>query len=198
MNGLTQKLKTTLVVGAVAALAGCSAAPLIDSGDALTEASTESTSTLVFGKFELVRNGHSASLGNGLFSSSATLHVDAADGSRAIVGQVGDGGTFEFSLQPGEYRVTSIGFHNRGEKVETDVSLAFSVPKGSNAVYIGTLTLETVFDSGYYGLNGAVEDFTVSDDCRTDCAERLTQLDLSTDAAIVALMRADSHVASAD
>ena len=198
MKGLTQKLKALILAGAVAALAGCSMAPMVDSDDVLAEASAESVDSLVFGKLELIRNGHAANLGGGLFSSSATLHVDAADGSRRFVGQVGDGGEFEFALQPGEYRVTNIGFHNRGEKVETESNLAFVVPEGSNAVYIGTLTLETVFDSGYYGLNGAIEDFTVSDDCRTDCADRLTQLQLSTDAAIVALIRAESHLASAD
>ncbi len=81
---------------------------------------------------------------------------------------------------------------------QTDTNIAFVVPEGHDAVYIGTITLETVFESGYYGLIEAIHDFDVSNDCLSDCADRLTQLQLSTDAAFVALMREESHLASAD
>jgi hypothetical protein len=161
------------------ALAGCSTtAGTIDSGDKLAKAANGSDS-VVFGKFTLVRNGEEAKLNDGMFATTASLHVIREDGQGKIVGRVGKDGEFAWALAPGDYRITTIDFDNRGEREETASSLAFTVPADGKPVYIGTIRLEASFDNGYYGTNGAVDDFFVKNDCATDCARRLEALGLS-------------------
>lgn len=178
---MTRLIRNTAVVLAALAtitLAGCSTtAGTIDNGDKLAKAANGSDS-VVFGKFTLVRNGAEAKLNDGMFATTASLHVVGEDGQGKIIGRVGKDGEFAWALAPGDYRISTIDFDNRGEREETSASLAFTVPADGKPVYIGTIRLEASFDNGYYGSNGAVDDFFVKNDCATDCARRLEALGL--------------------
>lgn len=195
MTRLTRNF--TVIVGALAAaaLAGCSTtAGTIDNSEELARVSNGADS-VVFGKFTLVRNGEEARLGDGMFATTASLHVTSADGQGSIIGRVGKDGEFAWALAPGDYRITTIDFDNRGDREETGANLAFTVPADGKPVYIGTIRLEASFDNGYYGTNGAVDDFFVTNDCATDCARRLEALGLPAMAMHVGVVEAQYRLA---
>ncbi len=171
---------------AAAMLAGCGTTASIETREDL--ASVDSGS-VVFGKFRLVRNGEEANVGNGMFGTSALIHVENQSVEHSIVGKVGDNGEFAWALEPGKYAIKSIAFDNRGERQETDAHFTFTVEPGQKAVYIGTILLEASFENGYYGMNGSVDDFSISNDCSTDCQARLTALGLSMDDMAVEVMQ---------
>jgi hypothetical protein len=177
-------------------MSGCAnTAKTIDSGAELAGATSAAADTVVFGKFRLVRNGHEAKLGTSLFANTATLHLYERNGNEQFVGKVGQDGEFAWVLKPGTYRVSGIGFYNRGEKVEPVTDFTFDVPENERAIYVGTVTLETSFDSGYLGVNGTVDSYTIANDCATDCASRLENLGLPADGVMIALMQDNSRYA---
>jgi hypothetical protein len=198
MNGISRNITATLSLCllALAGLSGCAnTASTIDTGADLAKATSAQTDNVVFGKFRLVRNGYEAKLGTSVFANSATLHLYQQDGNEKFVGKVGSDGDFAWVLKPGSYRVSSIGFYNRGDKVEPVTNFTFTVPADHDAIYVGTITLETTFDSGFLGVNGTVDRYTVANDCATDCAPRLEQLGLAETGATVSLMQDNSHFA---
>lgn len=198
MNGISRNIVATISVCllALVGVSGCAnTASSIDSGAELAKAASAPSDTIVFGKFRLVRNGYEAKLGTSVFANSATLHLYQQDGNEKIVGKVGRDGEFAWVLKPGSYRVSSIGFYNRGDKVEPVTDFTFNVPAEQEAIYVGTITLESTFDSGFLGVNGTVDRYTVNNDCEMDCANRLEQLGLSADSATVALMQDNSQFA---
>ena len=193
-NGHRIALCTTVVMAL--GLSACSTMTSIESGEQLAEAAAGEP--LVFGKFRLVRNGNEADLGTGLFANRATLRMVNGKDDREILGQVGNDGEFAWTLAPGRYRLTAIDFDSRGERETADTSFTFVVPADHKAVYIGSITLEATFESGYYGLNGMVDDYVVTNDCAADCAGRLDRLGLSMDDMTVALLTEQYHLARTD
>ena len=198
MTRLTKKFMFVAAALAATALAGCSTTTgTIDNGDKLARVAKTSDG-VVFGKFTLVRNGEEAKLNAGLFATTASLHVAGEDGQGKMIGRVGKDGEFAWALAPGDYRITAVDFDNRGERQETAANLTFTVPADGRPVYIGTIHLEASFDSGYYGTNGAVDDFFVKDDCKTDCARRLEALGLSATSMHVDVVEAQVQLARTD
>ena len=114
---------------------------------------------------------------------------------KQTIGRVGQDGEFAWALEPGNYEVVTIGFDNRGEHKQADANFTFAVSDAHDAVYVGTVSLETSFQSGYYGFNGTVDDYTVSNDCAADCSARLDRLGLSADSMDVALLQEQYHLA---
>ena len=178
---------------AAALLAGCGTTASIESREDF--ANHASTGTVIFGKFRLIRNGTEANVGNSLFGTTVLIQVDNDRPEHSIVGKVGDDGEFAWALEPGNYVISSIAFDNRGERQETDAHLAFTVSGDHKAVYIGTITLEASLDSGYYGTNGSVDDFQISNDCGSECQARLQALGLSTNDMTVSLMQEQYQLA---
>jgi len=184
---------TPFALIAALAITGCSTTGTIGSSEQLADA-VEGSEKLVFGKFRLVRNGEEADIGDGLFGTTAEIHFVNGNGERGIVGKVGKHGEFAWALDPGSYRVTTIGFDNRGERVEAAAKVTFTVPADYSATYVGTITLEASFDSGYYGTNGSVDSLIVSNDCAVDCAKRLEALGLAMDAMTVSVFESGTQV----
>jgi hypothetical protein len=198
MNGISRSIFATISVclTALVGFSGCAnTAKTVDSATELDNATSATADTVVFGKFRLVRNGYEAKLGSSIIANNATLHLYHQDGHEKVVGRVGRDGEFAWILKPGSYRVSSIGFYNRGDKVEPATDFTFNVPARNEAIYVGTITLETTFDSGFLGVNGTVDRYTVANECATYCAARLEQLGLSADSATVALMQDNSQFA---
>jgi hypothetical protein len=191
---MTRILRTATLALAIGALAGCSTTASINSGEELAKATTNGEK-VAFGQFKLVRNGETANLGTGIFDSSVRLHVVNDGSDHDFVGRVGDDGEFNFAIEPGVYRITGVEFDNRGEAVVTDVNFVFSVSPKHEATYIGTITLDASVDFGYYGTQGAVNDYTVTNDCAADCAGRLEALGLSADSMTVALVNESFQLA---
>lgn len=182
---------------AMAGLSGCATTSSIDSQAELAELGPASGQVVVFGKFRLIRNGEQAVLGEGILGNSATMRMEPAGGSDDILAEVGRNGEFAWALEPGLYRISSIGFSNRGARVEPITNFTFDVAADSEAVYIGTVTMDTTFDSGFYGLNGIIDSYTVSDDCAVTCDSRLSRLGLADAEATVSLMHQEqSRIAS--
>jgi hypothetical protein len=180
------------------ALGGCATNGSIDTADELARASADDPGTLVFGRFELIRNGHEVELGDGIFANSARLFLENGDGVREITGAVGPGGEFGWLLQPGRYRVTSIGFRYHGQPIEPLTSFTFSVPEGYRASYAGTIRLEASFDQNYLGTRARVDRYAISNDCAIECADRLSAVEVARDEATIALFSWDQQVASID
>ncbi|MEO1203303.1 MAG: hypothetical protein AAFX10_11380 [Pseudomonadota bacterium] len=171
------------------AVSGCAtSARSIDSGEELSKAGMTSQEALVFGKFALQRNGENVKLSNTLFGNPATLHLVSNETDERIIGTLGQDGEFAWALTPGDYTVASVSFMNRGEKFKPDADYRFTVAAGGEPVYIGTITLESTFESGYFGLNGTVDSYRIDNHCEADCADRLTRLGLSSSELTVALM----------
>jgi hypothetical protein len=201
MHNVTRNFAVTILVGvvSVAGLSGCATnARTVTSAEDLAAASMTGSETVVIGKFRLLRNGYEARLGNGFFATSAKLHVNRDGNPQEIVGEVGRDGQFVWILEPGNYRISSIAFDNRGDSVEPVTNFAFTVADGADATYIGTITMEATFESGYYGLSGTVDRYAVIDDCAADCDARLAALGLSRDRAVVSLAHQSGQFARAD
>src|SRR6056297_3987782 len=90
----------------LAGLSGCAttAANIDSAAELARESGRESgnpAATVVFGRFELLRNGHDVAFGDGIFASSATLNLAAAGDAQPIVGRIGRDGEFAWALKPG-------------------------------------------------------------------------------------------------
>ena len=171
-------------------MAGCSHT-MIDSPLA-----ADSGKALVIGKIELVKNGTEVKLGNGFFASQATLSLVNTNSLTRKTVDVGPGGEFAWALEPGRYRLSGIGFMVRGERIDVAGNFAFDASTDNAATYIGTINLQTTFDSGYYGLSGVIDSYTVSNDCSRDCAGILSRMGMPADAATVALLQPDQQLVS--
>ena len=189
MNGAYLK-KTAAAAAAVLALMGLTGCAT----STMTQA--DPTDTVVFGKLKLIKNGEEAPLGKSFFAGLASLDIESVGGRSETVAKVGWGGEFDVALAPGEYRITGVEFTNRGERVHTATDFAFTVSDGRKPVYLGTLTLETSFSSGYYGMSGQIDRFSVSDDCASECAERLGEFGFASSAPTVALIRREGQLAT--
>lgn len=133
---------------------------------------------LVFGKFRLLKNGNKTKLSDGFSGNSAWIRLYQADTREELSIKVGEDGEFSRELAPGEYYVMSIAFRHHGQTVEPETNFMFDVSGAHEANYIGTITLEAKFTSGYYGMQGEFERFIISNDCAADCEDRLADLGL--------------------
>ena len=184
-------------VAAAALISGCAmTAPSIDHADQLAQTADVTAEKVVLGKFRLVRNGQEVALGEGIFANSAKLHMYLDGADREIVGKVGRDGEFAWALEPGDYTLSSIAFKHRGETIEPATSFAFTVSADRDASYVGTITLETTFSSGYYGTSGVIERFYITDDCATDCSKMLNNLGMADTVAASSLLHWETQVAS--
>mgnify|MGYP001817414033 FL=1 len=189
MNGAYFKKMTIAAAGVMAlmGLTGCATTGMQQAA---------STDAVVFGKLKLIKNGEEAPLGKSFFAGLASLDIEKVGGHGDTVANVGWGGEFDVALAPGEYRITGVEFTNRGERVHADTDFAFTVSDNSAPVYIGTLTLETSFSSGYYGMSGQIDRFSVSDDCARDCMNRLSEMGLAANMSTTALIRNEGQLAT--
>ncbi|WP_405227834.1 hypothetical protein [Lentisalinibacter sediminis] len=183
----------------LAGLSGCvTTAGNIDSAAEIDRETGDPAATVVFGRFELVRNGHQVAFGDGIFASSATLNLAEAGSAQPIVGRIGRDGEFAWALEPGTYRVTSIGFRYQGQKIQPPTGFTFTVPDGYRAGYVGTITLEASFDRGLFGTRAQVESYAISDDCAAECDGRLSRLGLDADQSTRTLFSWERSVAAAE
>ncbi|WP_405232014.1 hypothetical protein [Lentisalinibacter salinarum] len=183
----------------LAGLSGCATtAGNIDSAAELAGETGEPAATVVFGRFELMRNGHQVAFGDGIFASSATLNLAEAGSPQPIVGRIGRDGEFAWALEPGTHRVTSIGFRYQGQKIRPPTGFTFTVPEGYRASYVGTITLEATFDRGLLGTRVHVDRYTISDDCAAECDGRLSRLGLDANQSTRTLFSWERSVAAAE
>ena len=150
----------------------------------------------VVGKLRLVKNGQEVVLGSGLRQAPAELQLIDLAGQERIRVRVGKGGAFASALAAGDYLVSGIDFLVRGERVSAKTNLVLTVDEDSLATYVGTVTLQATFESGYHGLAGTIDGYSVADDCVTDCAPMLSALDLRDSAVTVALLRPNLELVS--
>ena len=200
MKGLTGRIiAISAGLAAVVGLSACAtSATGVDADKGTAQALAAPGESVVFGKFRLVRNGEEAQFNNDMFATSAALYLKRAGEPGRILGKVGEDGEFAWALEPGNYRVSSISFNNLGERVEPITNFSFSVSGDTDAVYIGTVTLEATFESGYYGINGVVDGYSVRNDCSSGCAARLERLGLDASDSSISLLAEPSPVASAN
>ena len=187
MKNVTKNFAAALLASGLvfAGLSGC--ATTAESVDSSAELQEAAAGHVVFGKFRLVRNGHVVQLNEGILSNTATFSLTRDGVGEEITAKVGEDGEFAWVLAPGQYKVSGIGFNYHGERIKTPANFAFTAAADHGATYVGTITLETSFYSSSYGTIGAVDSFTVANDCASDCKDRLTRLGLSPDDATIAL-----------
>ena len=172
MNKLIRNMTTTLAGALVLAISsGCATAP-----GARTVDNVAASSSVVFGKLELIRNGAPVEFGEGLFANSAVITLYEQGRGKPFTGRVGDNGEFSWELPAGTYHVERIAFRVQNAIVQPETNLTFTVSPEHDASYLGTIALEANFDAGYLGVRGGVDKLTVWDNCSSDCAERLTEL----------------------
>ncbi len=199
MDKMRRLITVTAAGCLLTGLSGCaSTASHIDSAAELARQAGDPAATVVFGRFELLRNGHAADFGNGNFASSATLNLTASGSATPVVGHIGRNGEFAWLLEPGTYQVTSIGFRYHGQKIEPSTGFTFTVPEGYRSSYVGTITLETSFDRGLLGTRARVDRYLIDDDCAAVCETRLTRLGLTADGSTRALFSWDQSLAAAE
>lgn len=116
---------------------------------------------------------------DGFLGNSARIYLYHADWGTETSIKVGKDGEFSKELPPGDYYVMSIAFKHRGETIEAETNLMFNVSPAFESNYIGTITLQAKFSSGYHGMKGVFERFIVTNDCATDCGTRLASLGLA-------------------
>lgn len=196
-NVIRSLAKSVTYLGAAALFSGCATtAPSIDHADQLAQATDMTAEKVVIGKFRLVRNGEEVDFGEGVFANSAKLHIYQDGANQEIVGKVGRDGEFAWVLEPGDYMLSSIAFKHRGETIEPAANFAFTVSADHDASYVGTITLETTFSSGYYGTSGVIERFFISNDCATECGKMLGDLGMADTLAATSLLHWETQVAS--
>ena len=161
-----------------------------------TLAAADEVKPAVLGKLEVVKNGEPQRLGSSLLANRAKMTlVNTATQQQHRV-RVGRDGRFSSRLAPGQYRLSGIDFMVRGEPVTAQSNFVLTVADAAPATYVGTVTLETQFRSGFYGLSGTVDRLAVADDCRADCAPMLSQLGLDEEAVTVNLLRPNLELVS--
>ena len=181
-------LKNMAIIACILGAAGLSGCAAITEKAGLDAESERMTAgSLVIGKFELVRNGAEVPLGDGLFSNTARMYLEGSGVSREIAVRVGDNGEFAWPLAPGDYEISHVAFDFHGERLKAPTNLVFGVSDDARASYIGTITLEVSLSSGYHGIAGSYDRFTIRDDCATDCSRLLSGAGLSTEDAESAL-----------
>ncbi|MEJ2129820.1 MAG: hypothetical protein P8X81_13385 [Woeseiaceae bacterium] len=134
--------------------------------------------SMVFGKFRLLKNGYETRLGEGFFGNTAFLRLYRADDQEEFSVKVKEDGEFSVRLAPGDYYLMSIAFKHKGETVEPETNFMFNVSDDYAANYVGTITLEAKFKTGYQGTKGSFDRFIVSNDCESVCETRLAKLGL--------------------
>lgn len=150
----------------------------------------------VIGKLKLLKNGEQIVLGPGLLANPAKLTlIDTATQERQRL-KVGKDGAFSSRLAAGQYRLTDIEFLVRGERVNAQGNFLLTVADSQAATYVGTVTLQTTFESGHYGLSGSVDGYSIANDCAADCARMLSRLGLADESVTVALMRPNQELVS--
>ena len=183
---------TAIAACAVALTAsGCSSLPQTAATD-----SAAAGQAVVIGKFRLVKNGAEVNLGSGFLANKAVLHVEDSAGRERLSAAVGPNGEFTWALEPGSYQLSGIDFMVRGQRMNVDSRFEFDATSTTEATYVGTITLQTSFDSGYYGLNGVIDNYSIVDDCFTDCDGILARIGMPEGAAEVSLVRADEQLLS--
>lgn len=135
--------------------------------------------SMVFGKFRLVKNGYETRLGDGFFGNTAFLRLYHADSEEEFTARVKDDGEFSIPLAPGDYYVMSIAFKHQGETIEPETNFMFHVSADHAANYVGTITLETKFKTGYQGTKGSFDRFVISNDCAAECGQHLAKLGMA-------------------
>ena len=189
--------KSITYVAAAAVFSGCAVtAQSIDHADQLAQTADVKAEKVVFGKFRLVRNGEEVAFGDNIFANSAKLYMYQDGSGQEIVGKVGRDGEFAWALEPGDYTLSSIAFKHRGETIEPATNFAFTVSANHDASYVGTITLETTFSSGYYGTSGVIERFFIKDDCEANCSKMLSNLGMAGTVAATSLLHWETQVAS--
>ena len=176
-------IKLLWAAGGLSLLAtGCAAgSPPVDAE------SVSAGEAIVMGRFRLIRNGDVVPLGDGIFANKATLVMHADGEPSSFDGAVGDGGEFQWSLAHGTYHIDEVGFMVHGEYFSPSADLSFVVGGEFDAVYVGTIIVETTLESGYYGLDGSVKAVSVENDCESDCATLAAHAGIAGDALDVEL-----------
>lgn len=180
-------------------VAGFSASAMADDSANLALEGAEATEThsrvVVFGKFQIVKNGVDANLGEGFFSNTAALNLYRPADQEEFTIKVGDNGEFSRELAPGEYYLVGIEFKHRGETVEPQTNYVFTVPAEAPTSYMGTIAMHATFSGGYMGVSGKIDRFILTDDCRTECDGILSKLGMAGAATSSALPSWESQVA---
>lgn len=187
----TQRIHSLLTAAActlaMALTTGCASLPEGNSSMA--------DSTVAIGKFRLVRNGNDIALGKGFAANKAVLHVSNLDSGKSFTADVGPDGEFSWLLKPGSYELSGMDFLVRGQRMNVDSRFRFDV-SASGATYVGTITLETTFANGYYGLSGNIDHYSIVDECFSDCNGILARIGLPADSAAISLARAGDQLVS--
>ncbi len=191
MSKTTRQTHSKLLVVA-AALIGFSSSAVAEN---ISNSTSDSDEVLVFGTFELQKNGYTVKMRDGLFGNSATLHLRHAETWAEETVQVGDEGLFATELAPGEYYITSVEFRLQSQVVKPETDLRLTVKDSHDANYVGTLTMRTRIESGYYGASGEVEQVAIRDNCNEECPDLLERLGAEDASMAVSLPTAGQRVA---
>lgn len=157
-------------------VAGFSASAMADDGANLSETHSR---VVVFGKFQLYKNGVETELGDGFFSNTAALNLYRPADQEEMTVKVGENGEFSRQLAPGDYYLVGIEFKHRGETVEPETNYVFTVPADAPTSYMGTIAMHATFNGGYMGIDGKIDRFVLTDDCRAECDGILSNLGMA-------------------
>jgi len=176
--------------------AGCaSTAPGLDPVKGI---SAQQGDAVVIGKVRLIRNGKEVPLADDMLASTPKLHLTDLRHGRTIKAEVGENGEFAWPLQAEYYNISGIEFLVNGQKVLFPTYLTFAAGNDTKATYVGTITLETDIDSGYYGLSARAMSMSIANDCDRLCGRHLYDLGLDEDDLSIGLVRPDVALATAD
>ena len=171
----------------------------IESSEQLSQAAESADGTLVFGKVRWIYNGEELDVGVGLSSNVVELQMYPMGSDKRIIGRIGEGGRFAWTMSPGHYHVPAANFvspmfSSRGNFVGYTY-LEFDVPDVDDPVYLGTLMLETEYTRHLFTWDATLK-ASIVDDCEADCEDRLADLGLPVDTLRVNLIRFDSRLSS--
>jgi hypothetical protein len=114
---------------------------------------------LVFGKFDLTRDGKEQAIGMRLAGSTTARALVLPEGStRALALEVNEQGRFHWKLDPGTYTLLALAVSVGSETRTRSIDGRFSVAEGDAAVYIGHLKIDTGNVSPTGQLRDAQED----------------------------------------
>ena len=175
--------KTLKIFFCFSMVAGFSASAIAEDGGNLSQNDANATEkhsrVVVFGRFELYKNGVETKLGDSFFSNTAALNLYRPADQEEMTVKVGDNGEFSRTLAPGEYYLIGIEFKHRGESVQPETNYVFTVPADAATSYMGTIAMHATFSGGYMGVDGKIDRFILTDDCRAECSSILSNLGLA-------------------
>lgn len=153
-----------LVVGGIAALAGCETVETAETAGELATVQQRADRSIVGGRFRWIENGEERQIDQSMFGWSISPRIKRLEDQQIMNAEIDAGGHFLWSLPSGTYMVDRINYRDpMTGNYFVAPKFAFKVPANGNNYYVGTMRIDSDTSRDFLGtLDGTVR-YSVED-----------------------------------